>query len=65
VLPFHHWLEHRLQEVPDATALALMIARSGAAGVSRDDLARVLQVSPETMATLLDALVASAKKEVV
>ena len=32
---FRLWLEHRLQQVPDAMTLALFITRSGAAGVSR------------------------------
>jgi hypothetical protein len=57
--PFHEWLEHRLEEVRDATTLTLVIARSGAAGVSRDDLRAVLQVSPETVEDLLRAVLAS------
>ena len=56
---FHQWREHRLEEIPDATTLALLIARSGAAGMSRDDLRKVLQISPETLEDLLAALLAS------
>jgi hypothetical protein len=55
---FHTWLEHRLQQVPDAGSLALLIARSGAAGgVSRNDLARSLCLPPETLEVLLRAMV--------
>ena len=62
---FHAWLEHRPEEVPDAGELALTIAQSGTAGVSRDDLARVLQVSPETLEPMLRALVMSRQVVVV
>jgi len=54
---FYEWLEHRVEEVPDATTIALVIARSG--GVSRDDLRRVVRVSPETLDELLRALVSA------
>jgi hypothetical protein len=53
---FHEWLKSR--EVPDATTLALTIARAGAAGISGDDLRRLLRVSSETLENLLTALVA-------
>ena len=54
---FAEWLKNRLEEVPDATTLALVIARSG--GVSRDDLGRVVRISPETLDKLLRALVSA------
>jgi hypothetical protein len=55
---FQAWLtELRIQQVPDAGSLAFLIARSGTAGVSRDDLAKVLRVAPETLEVLLRAMV--------
>ncbi|MGO9107954.1 MAG: hypothetical protein ACLP9L_01865 [Thermoguttaceae bacterium] len=60
---FHEWLEHRPEEVPDATTLALVIARSG--GVSRDDLHKVVRISPETLDELLRALVSAGQVVVV
>jgi len=54
---FRLWLDHRLQTVPDAGALALAIARSGAAGASREGLARALGVPGETVESLLRAMV--------
>jgi len=54
-ISFYEWLEHRVEEVPDATTLALAIARSG--GVSRDHLRRIARISPETLDELLRALV--------
>ena len=54
---FRLWLDHRLQQVPDATTLALIIARSGAAGVSREELSRALGVPGETVENLLRGLV--------
>ena len=51
--------EHQLQQVPDAGSLALLIARSGAAGVSRDDLRRLAGIHPDTLDDLLRGLVAS------
>ena len=62
---FHEWLEHRPVEVPDATTLALMIAKSGAAGVSRDGLERVVRISPDTLDELLRALVSAGQVVVV
>ena len=56
---FTQWLEHRLEEVPDAGTLALLIARSGTAGVSRDRLCKVVGGSPETIEAMLRATVAS------
>jgi len=56
-ISFPEWLEHRVEEVPDATTLALVIARSG--GVSRDDLHKVARVSPDTLDELLRALMAA------
>jgi hypothetical protein len=58
-ISFHVWLEHRLEEVPDAGNLALLIAQSGAAGVSLDRLRSVVRVSPDTLNELLRALVSA------
>jgi hypothetical protein len=63
--PFHEWLEHRVQEVPETTTLALLIARSGAAGVSRQGLEEVLRISSDTLEDLLRALVAAGQVVVV
>jgi hypothetical protein len=55
---FRLWLEdHRPQQVPDAVALALAIARSGAAGVSREQIGKALGVPSETLEPLLRAMV--------
>ena len=62
---FHAWLEHRPPEVPDAAQIALLIAQSGTAGVSRDALLRVIQTLPETLENLLRALMASGQVVVV
>ncbi len=56
---FRAWLEHRVQEVPDAGNVALIIAQAGTAGVTRDALLRVIRVSPETLESMLRALVAA------
>jgi predicted transcriptional regulator len=56
---FRAWLEHRPQQVPDAATLALVIARSGAAGVSREEMARALGVPGETVESLLRAMLVS------
>jgi hypothetical protein len=56
---FRSWLENRPQEVPDAMTLALVIARAGAAGVSRDDLRRLTQLTPDTLEDLLAALMSA------
>jgi hypothetical protein len=60
-ISFHEWLvrEHRPEEVPDATTLALLIARAGAAGISGDDLRRLVPISSETLENLLAALMAA------
>ncbi len=62
---FTEWLEDRPPEVPDAGRLALVIAQSGMAGVSRETLLRVLQVSPETLEILLRALLTAGQVVVV
>ena len=51
--------EHRLEEVPDATTLSLVIARSGAAGASREEIARAVGAPEETVEVLLRGLVMS------
>ena len=54
---FAKWLEHRVEEVPDAGTLALAIARSGTGGgISFDRLRRVTRISPDTLDDLLRAL---------
>ena len=54
---FRAWLEHRLQEVPDAMGLALLIAQSGAAGFSREELSAALDIPSEAIEPLLRAMV--------
>jgi hypothetical protein len=54
---FREWLENRTEDVPDATTLALLIARSGAAGISHHDLCRLAHISPDTLEALLAALI--------
>ncbi len=63
--PFHEWLDSRSQEAPAAENLALVIAKSGTAGVSLDSLRRVVQISPETLQELLKALVMAGQVTVV
>ena len=58
-IAFPEWLEHRVEEVPDATTLALVIAKSGAAGVSREGLEMVARISPDALDELLRALVSA------
>jgi hypothetical protein len=52
---FREWLP----EIPDATTLALVIARSGATGLSLDDIRRLLPIPTETLEDLLRGLTAS------
>ena len=54
---FRLWLDHRPPQVPDAASLALLVARSGAAGVSREEMARALGVPSEALEPLLRAMV--------
>jgi hypothetical protein len=58
-LSFHEWLKNRPDEALDAGRLALLIAQSGAAGISPDDLRRLVRLRPETLDDLLKALVAT------
>ncbi len=62
---FSQWLEDRPPEVPDIGSLALAIARSGTAGVSLDQLRKVIGSSPETLESMLRALVVSRQVVVV
>ena len=62
---FTQWLEHRLEEVPDAAQIALLITRSGTAGVSKDRLCKVIGSSPETLESMLRALVTARQVMVV
>jgi len=58
-MKFRDWMalkEPRPEAVPDAPRLAFLIARSGA-GMSRDDLRRLVSLSPDTLDDLLRALV--------
>ena len=64
-ISFHDWLEHRSEEVPDATTIALVIAKSGAAGVSREKLEKVARISPDAVDELLRALVSAGQVVVV
>jgi hypothetical protein len=52
----HQWLDHVL---PDATTLALIIYRAGAAGVSLDDLRRTSGLDVETLDQFLRGLLAT------
>jgi hypothetical protein len=56
---FHDWLEHRVEEVPDIGNLMLLIAQSGAAGISDDRLRTVVRFAPETLADVLKSLVST------
>jgi hypothetical protein len=62
---FRAWLEDRLQEIPDAGAVALAIFQAGPAGVSAKDLQRVAQCSSETLRELLAGMTAAGQVEVV
>ena len=62
---FTQWLENRTPEVPDIGNAALQIARSGAAGVTRDDLLKLLGTSPETLEILLRGLLTAGQVVVV
>ena len=62
---FTEWLEAHPPEVPDIGALALTIAQSGTAGVSLDQLRKVIQTSPETIQSMLRALMVSRQVTVV
>jgi uncharacterized metal-binding protein len=53
------------EEVPSTPRLALALASSGAAGVSRDGLARALRLPFRTLENLLKALVVAAHVTVV
>jgi predicted ArsR family transcriptional regulator len=62
---FQEWLKNRPEEAPAAEKLATLIAGAGAAGISRDGLARALGLPPETLEDLLRALTATGQVEVV
>jgi hypothetical protein len=55
---FREWLANRDRDAVAAERLATLVAQS-CAGMSRDDLARALQVPPETLDDLLRALAAT------
>ena len=63
-ISFHEWLANRPEEVPDTTGLALVIAQSGVAGISRDGLEKVLRIPSETLDDLLRALVSAGQVKV-
>ena len=62
---FHEWLDRRPQEVPDLGRLALLIARSGAGGMSGNDIEKALGVPFEMVDDVLRALVSSGQVVVV
>ena len=53
---FHEWLGNRDRHAVAAERLATLVARCGA-GISRDDLARILRLPPSILDDLLRALV--------
>jgi hypothetical protein len=63
-ISFHDWINQE-REVPNATQLAFAIARSGAAGISRDDLEKVLRLSPEMLEDILKGLITAGQVVVV
>jgi hypothetical protein len=62
---FTDWLQDRPPEFPDIGTLALVIAQSGTAGVSLDELRKVIGSSAETLEPMLRALVVSRQVVVV
>jgi sulfur carrier protein ThiS len=64
MISFSDWLHHE-KEIPDATQLAFAIARSGAAGVSREDLEKTLRLSSETLDDILKGLIVAGQVVVV
>jgi hypothetical protein len=56
---FSEWLEARPPEVPDIGSAALLITQAGSSGVSLDQLRKVIGSSPETLESMLRALVVS------
>jgi hypothetical protein len=65
MLPFRSFLETRLQEIPDAMSVALMIVQGGKAGVSAEELRRAAGCSAEALRELLAGMMASGQVEVV
>jgi hypothetical protein len=63
--PFRTWLEDRLQEIPDAAAVALAVTRAGPAGASAEELRRAAGCSAEALRELLAGMMASGQVEVV
>jgi predicted transcriptional regulator len=63
-ISFQEWLAKRPEEVPDTMRLAMLIARSGTAGISREGLRRVCGLSSDTLDDLLKALVAAGQVRV-
>ncbi len=53
---FHQWVENHVQEVPDATSIALLISRAGAVGLTLDELRRKTRLSFDTVDLFLNAL---------
>jgi hypothetical protein len=56
--PFREWLKSP-DEALAAEKLALVVARSGAAGISRDGLSRALDLPPQSFRDILRALTAT------
>jgi hypothetical protein len=55
---FHEWLRSS-RDAPGADRLAMLIAQSGAAGISLDRLRRVVGLTPETLQDILKSLTAT------
>ena len=62
---FHESLANRPEEILGITSLALVIPRARAAGVSRDDLRRLTQLSTDLVKGLRTAMVAAGQVTVV
>jgi hypothetical protein len=56
---FYQWVEQHIEEVPDATTVALMISRAGAEGLTLDELRRKTRLSFDTVDLFLNALLAT------
>jgi len=62
---FRAWLETRLQEIPDAMSVAVMIVQGGKEGASAAGLQQAAGGSSEALRDLLAALVAGGRVEMV
>ena len=53
---FHQWVENHVQEVPDATTLALLISQAGDEGLTLDDLRRKTRLDLDILDCFLAGL---------